>query len=220
MTSRYTAVSVVPGTLTVDRAPVTITTASETKVYDGMSLPTNTDAPTVSGTFYEEYISTYSTAEWFSDVGSSENSGDISWGGANPNNYSVTRNFGTLTIKKLNLNINLGSMTLYRDKDTGTLYLAESTDPKLTYGNGSHAGEAASASGGGSFASRTFTFNLFTGATITLSMNVPDGITQTGSYQFVVGYSVSGSSSSNFGISLSNGVINVVPLPEAVDPMD
>ncbi|MBR5345729.1 MAG: FecR domain-containing protein [Clostridia bacterium] len=174
-------------TMTVEPAPITIHTASETKVYDGTPLPSSTDSPSLTGEIHE-YIATESTVEWFSDVDSRENSGEIYWDDVSEDNYTVTEDFGTLTITPLDLLIDLGGFTGYYD---GSLHITEGTGvPSLTYLNGNsdnnHTGETIAPD---SYTSDGIaTFSLYTGDTVTVTITgyggetAPDDYPLTGSY--------------------------------------
>ncbi len=83
------------GTLTIAKVPVTITTGSATRQYNG--LPLTNDEATVSGIVDGERVSIRATGSQTA-VGSSTNGYSIQWITADPNNYEVTENLGTLTV--------------------------------------------------------------------------------------------------------------------------
>lgn len=94
------------GTLTVEPAQVTITTASGTKTYDGTEL---TGSAEISGVL-EEGVTVTATGSQL-NVGSSENGYEIDWGEANPENYEISEELGTLTVEPAQVNITTGSDT-------------------------------------------------------------------------------------------------------------
>ena len=94
------------GTLTVEPARVTITTASASKPYDGTELTAGVE---VSG-LLEEGVTVTATGIQLG-VGSSENGYIIDWGDADPANYEITENLGTLTVEPARVTITTGSAT-------------------------------------------------------------------------------------------------------------
>ena len=102
------------GTLTVDKAPLTISSYSQTCTYDGgveAVVPVNTNAPNINGEFYEPCIYAENTAATHTDAGSWEHTFSIHWGDAKESNYDVTLNIGTLTIKPAPAIVTTGSAT-------------------------------------------------------------------------------------------------------------
>ena len=91
----YFAISEANGTLTVEAAPVTITTGSGSKVYDGTAL-TNTEA-TITGLATGETATVTATGT-ITEAGTAVNEYTISWDGASADNYTLTENLGTLEI--------------------------------------------------------------------------------------------------------------------------
>ena len=86
----------VGGTLTINKAPLTITTPSGTKVYDG--TPITRPNGTVTGLVNGETATVTGTGSQTA-VGSSQNGYTINWGTAKPGNYEiVSENLGTLTV--------------------------------------------------------------------------------------------------------------------------
>jgi hypothetical protein len=83
------------GTLTVTPVQLTVTTGSGEKVYDGTAL-TNAEA-SISGLVNGETATVTATGAQ-TEIGSSANTYSISWGSANPTNYSIVENLGTLTV--------------------------------------------------------------------------------------------------------------------------
>ncbi|MCR4621529.1 MAG: FecR domain-containing protein [Clostridiales bacterium] len=97
------------------------------------------------------------------EVGSSQNGYTIKWGNANPKNYSLTEKLGTLTVEKLKLVFDLGSM---KTDYTGS---AATPEPVMTYANGSHAGETVAGIRLRS-AGVVYRFELFTGDSVELTV--------------------------------------------------
>ena len=83
------------GTLTITQAPLTVTTNSASKTYDGSAL-------TASGSFtglVNDETATFSVTGTQTAIGSSANSYSLTWNGtADANNYSISEALGTLTV--------------------------------------------------------------------------------------------------------------------------
>ena len=95
-------------TLTIKPAPLTITTGSAEKVYDGTPL-TNSEV-TVSGAVLEQvdFSSVKITATGsITDAGSAENTYSIDWGEVNAGNFTVTDDLGTLKVTPLPVTFDL-----------------------------------------------------------------------------------------------------------------
>ncbi len=87
------------GTLTIDEAPLTISTGSDTKRYDGTAL---TKKPaTVKGLRNGDKIKVTVTGSQ-TQVGSSKNTFKIDWQDTDKHNYDLTKNVGTLTVTAAN----------------------------------------------------------------------------------------------------------------------
>ncbi|MGI6237097.1 MAG: beta strand repeat-containing protein, partial [Candidatus Excrementavichristensenella sp.] len=111
-TANFTNVTKVPGTLTVNRKAVTITTGSDSKAYDGTALTEGT--ATIAGLVTGESVTLTATGSQ-TEVGSSDNTYDIEWDNAKASNYTVTNNLGTLTITE-----NAAAVTLTAPSDSKT----------------------------------------------------------------------------------------------------
>lgn len=112
VTANY-AINKVAGTLTVTKAPLTITTASDSKVYDGTPLM----APATATGLVNGETLTFTTASQ-TVVGSKANSYTISGGTASLSNYAVTENLGTLTVTKASATITVVNVSKqYGDAD-------------------------------------------------------------------------------------------------------
>ena len=81
--------------VTVDKAPLTITTGSASKTYNGKAL-TNPDAK-ITGLVGGETAAVEATGSQ-TEAGSSPNIYAIEWGTAKEENYAVTEELGTLTV--------------------------------------------------------------------------------------------------------------------------
>lgn len=131
-------------------APVTVTSGSATKVYDGTPL-TNTKDTTITGLVNGEKV-TLTTIGTITNVGSVSNTVTVDWGNVKATNYTVTYKLGTLTVKAqsidpsdpsyLNVKVNKPENKVYDGKDhkwipevtleDGTP-LVEGTDYTVTY---------------------------------------------------------------------------------------
>ena len=92
------------GTLSVTPIPVTVTTGSSSKTYDGSPLTNGT--ATISGA--PAGVSVAATGSQ-KNAGSSANTYSINWAGNNPVNYTVHENLGTLTVNRCPITIWSGS---------------------------------------------------------------------------------------------------------------
>lgn len=131
-------------------APVTVTSGSATKVYDGSPL-TNTKDTTITGLVNGEKVALTTTGT-ITNVGSVSNTVTVDWGNVKETNYTVDYNLGTLTVKAqsinpsdpsyLNVKVNKPENKVYDGKDhkwipevtleNGTP-LVEGTDYTVTY---------------------------------------------------------------------------------------
>ncbi len=132
VTAKFTNVSKSDGTLTVNKATVTITTGSATKAYDGTAV-TNSQA-SISGLVNGETATVTATGSQIEE-GSSDNTYSIDWGTTNKDNYTVSENLGTLTIT-----VNSGTVTLTAPSDSktydGTALTADGTGEKKVTATG------------------------------------------------------------------------------------
>ena len=80
---------------TINPRPLTITTSSASKVFDGEPL---TGSVTVTGLAAKDADKMIVTAAAITNVGTAENTYTIDWGGVNPDNYTITKNIGTLEV--------------------------------------------------------------------------------------------------------------------------
>ena len=82
------------GKLTITPATLTVTTDSDSKVYDGTAL---TADGRITGLVNDETV-TFTVTGSQTDVGSSTNTYSLVWGTAKETNYSLTEKLGTLTV--------------------------------------------------------------------------------------------------------------------------
>ena len=86
------------GTLTVTPAPLTITTASASKMYDGTPL-TQTEAASLSGLAPSDVPAvTMTVTGTITNVGTADNTYAIDWGTAKQTNYTITETLGSLDV--------------------------------------------------------------------------------------------------------------------------
>ena len=113
VTDQY-EVNKIAGTLTVTKAPLTITTASVSKVYDGTPLTAGVTASFVGGE-----TATVTATGSQTMYGSSKNTYTITWNGsAAQGNYQIVENLGTLTVTKAAATITVTDASkLYGDAD-------------------------------------------------------------------------------------------------------
>ena len=95
VTASFTNIALVPGTLTVEKAPATVTTGSASKKYDGTALK-NTEA-SIIGLVSGETATVTATGSQ-TNVGESDNTYTIAWGTAKAENYSLTDSLGKLKV--------------------------------------------------------------------------------------------------------------------------
>ncbi|MBR5411794.1 MAG: InlB B-repeat-containing protein [Fibrobacter sp.] len=109
----------IAGTLTVTKAPLTITTASDSKTYDGTAL---TASGSISGLVGTETATVTPTGKQ-TVVGSSVNTYEknkIVWGAAKSSNYYIKEvNLGTLTVTpaEVTIKVDAGKSKIYGDAD-------------------------------------------------------------------------------------------------------
>ena len=86
------------GTFTVNPIPLTVTTGTASKPYDGTAL-TSSEA-SLSGLADPDASKVTVTATGtITEIGSTANTYEIDWGGVSPDNYILTENLGTLTVE-------------------------------------------------------------------------------------------------------------------------
>ena len=127
-TASFTNIKLVNGTLTVAPKPVTVTTGSGEKAYDGAAL-TNAEA-SIDGLVSGETAKAVATGSQ-TEVGSSENGCDITWGSVNADNYSVTEQLGTLTVTASNAEVTLTAPSAVKVYDGAELTADGTGDNKV-----------------------------------------------------------------------------------------
>ena len=89
------------GTIRIDPRPVTITTGSASKVYDGTPLTCSEVNVEVDGPGYLDIeLATITATGSQTEVGESFNTYSIDWGYVWPDNYVLTDNLGTLKVEE------------------------------------------------------------------------------------------------------------------------
>jgi len=91
---RYLLTGTVDGKLTITPATLTVSTESDSKVYDGTAL---TASGSITGLVGRESVDFTVTGSQ-TDVGSSKNTYSIDWGNTKSSNYTVAETLGTLTV--------------------------------------------------------------------------------------------------------------------------
>ena len=160
VTDLFSSITTVDGTLTVQPAAAEVSTGSDEKVYDGTALSCP-DAG-ITGLVNGETATVKATGT-ITEPGESTNSYEISWGSANPDNYILSENPGTLKVMKLELALSLENLNVEYSGSPAVPI------PTLTYANGSHAGESVSGMRLRSM-NVLFRFSLFTEDSMDLSI--------------------------------------------------
>ena len=91
------------GTLTVIPASATVTTGSAEKVYDGETLFYDSYELSPSDPWVNGQAPKITVTGSITNAGSSPNTCMVEWKGVNPNNYSVTQEYGTLTVRPVEI---------------------------------------------------------------------------------------------------------------------
>ena len=92
-----------PGVLEITPKKVTITTGSTDKVYDGETLFYNSYELSPSDPWVNGAAPKITVTGSIKNVGFTPNTCMVEWKGVNPNNYMVTQELGTLTVKPVEL---------------------------------------------------------------------------------------------------------------------
>jgi len=142
----FTKITVEKGTLTVNPAPITVSTGSDSKEYDG--TPLTKDEASISGLVNGETATATATGT-ITEVGSEPNTYSIAWGTAKAANYDITDNLGTLTITE---NDNEVKLTAPSDEKTydGTELTCDGTGEKKVTATGLPSGFTVEATATGS----------------------------------------------------------------------
>ena len=145
-TANFTNVKKVDGTLKVNPAPVTITTGSDEKEYDG--TPLTKDEANITGLVNNETAAVTATGSQ-TEVGSSDNTYSIDWGTTNKDNYTVTENLGTLTVTTNDDEVTLTAPSDEKTYD-GTALTCDGTGEKKVTASGLPEGFTVEATASGS----------------------------------------------------------------------
>ncbi len=130
-TASFTNVTKADGTLTVNKAALTIATGSGTKKYDGAAL--KSEEATVTGLVEGETAEVTATGTQ-TEVGSSDNTYSIEWGSAKAANYSISENLGTLTVIENDAEVTLTAASDSKKYDGTELTAAKVTASGLPSG--------------------------------------------------------------------------------------
>ena len=123
-TANFSNITKKDGTLKVTPKAVTVHTGSAEKAYDGTAL-TNEET-SIEGLLSGESVSITATGS-VTEIGSAENTCEISWDGAKEDNYTVTRDLGTLTVTANDAEITLTAPSASKVYD-GESLTADGTD--------------------------------------------------------------------------------------------
>ena len=197
--NKYT-VDTQPGTLYVEKAPLKVTTPSDTMTYDGVNaLPLTTDQPTLEGLVPGEFAIIRCNENQLKDVADSPKTNDytINWDSAKISNYQITEKvLGTLTVNPASLVIDCNYGGEVIEGEWNDRY------PLVTCN-----GRSASSS-----ADDPYTFELSTGDKIKVTLTgVPT--TDDGPETYIIGHSIQflSGSSGNYDISYINDVFTILP---------
>lgn len=146
VTSLFTLTKKIDGTLTVNKAPLTITTGNGSKAYDGQAL-TVKDAE-VKGLVKGETL-TVTTDGSQTEVGTSFNTYSIEWGTAKAENYNITDNIGKLTVTDSDAEVVLTAPSASKTYD-GKALKADGTGDKKVSASGLPEGFTVEATASGS----------------------------------------------------------------------
>ncbi len=119
------------GTLTVTPAPLTVTTGSASKEYDG--TPLTSPVAQVAGLVADETAYAAATGT-LTDAGTMPNTYTLTWDSANPSNYEVIESLGTLTVTPNAAAITLTAESLTKTYDGQPLTASEVTAAGLPQG--------------------------------------------------------------------------------------
>ena len=195
-------------TYKVTAAPLTVTTSTESKVFDGTPL---TGKATLTGLADWDKDKVTATASSLTDAGSVSNTCTIDWGEVNPANYTITEEIGTLTVEPLRINIDVGSASM-----SGVYGESKGREEHRTFGNGPHAGEAFSWYRSTAFYGGVVSLsNLFTGDTLALSVS---GLADddAGDHTLSARAWIETGNAENYVLNVSNLAFTVTPAPLTV----
>ena len=91
-------------TMTIKPAKVTVTTGSADKTYD--AEPLTCEEASITGLAAGDTVTVKATGA-ITDAGTADNTYTIDWGTADPDNYTIEENLGTLTVDPLGVTVNM-----------------------------------------------------------------------------------------------------------------
>ena len=148
VTANYTGIKTVDGKLEVTKRAVTMTSATDSKTYDGTPLTNDTVTVTGDG-FAEGEGATYDVTGSQTNVGSSKNTFTYALNeGTLADNYEIKTEEGTLTVAKkgsvvVTITENSGEFTYDGTEKSVTGYTVSISDPLYTEADFSFKGDAA-----------------------------------------------------------------------------
>ncbi len=155
VTANFAKITAVYGTLTVAKRPLTITTSTVSKEYDGTAV---TSAGTINGLVDGE--AAFTTTGSQTEVGSSDNTYSLTWNnGFSADNYEVTENVGKLTVSKIKQEVTITSNDASKPYDGTELTDGSFTSTGLPEGYQINVTPTASITGAGS-KDNTFTYTI------------------------------------------------------------
>ena len=176
------------GTLTVEPKPVTVTTGSASKSYDGTALTCANPAPTISGLISGEGATVTATGT-ITDAGTANNTYSIEWNaGTKAGNYTITENLGTLTVSPAQVSITTKSYSKQYDGQPLTYWELESNYTAVQ-------------------AENVYTVTLKNGEWITAT--ITGSQTDVGQGSNTCDIAWSGAASENYEVSLTTGTLTV-----------
>ena len=207
VSSNFTNITLVPGTLTVTPAEAVITTGSASKIYDGTEL-TNSEA-SINGLVGEDAGKVAVTAIGsITDVGSVENTYAINWGEVNPDNYELTEELGTLEITRAELVGPDLTIVISDDRDVYNGQEQDGSDSvTVTFADETVYPDSAS----GTIGRTKYNYTLPDGGSFTLT--VEGGGINVGEYPITGSVNFTNKSESDYSLSISNGTYTITPAP-------
>ena len=176
------------GTLTVEPKPVTVTTGSASKTYDGTALTCANPAPAISGLISGEGATVTATGT-ITDAGTASNTYSIEWNaGTTAGNYTITENLGTLTVSPAKVSITTKSYSKQYDGQPLTYWKLESNYTAVQ-------------------AENVYTVTLKNGEWITAT--ITGSQTDVGQGSNACDIAWSGAASENYEVSLTTGTLTV-----------
>ncbi len=157
VTGTYTNLTLVKGTLTVEKAPLTVKTSSASKAYDG--TPLEGGEATVTGLVNGETITV--TTSSLTEVGTAPNDYTIDWGTVNKDNYTITDEIGTLEVTAADTAVTLTAASAEKYYDGTALTSNEITAAGLPGGFTVEGTTSGSQTNAGSTANKIETYKIF-----------------------------------------------------------